>query len=220
VGRGVITTEFGEMLVDGAKRLGLALEPECLARLETHRVVLERWADKTNLTTIRDPVGMVERLYLDSLVLVPYLENSVSVHDVGTGAGFPGLVIKAALPRLKVTLTEARRKKVSFLKSAAREMNVEGGLEIRWERLGWNAPSLAHWEEVMSRAALPPREWLAAGAGLVAPGGRIWVLLGAHDASEGAEDPESPKGFVRESRMIYHHPFTGTPRALLSYRRK
>jgi 16S rRNA (guanine527-N7)-methyltransferase len=214
-----MTTEFREMLVDGARRLGLSLEPDCLGRLEAHRGLLERWAAKTNLTTVRDLIGMVERLYLDSLVLVPCLKDSASVHDVGTGAGFPGLVIKAALPGIRVTLTEARRKKVSFLKSAAREMKLEEGLEIRWERLGWDAPGEPRWEEVMSRAALPPREWLEAGAGLVAPGGRIWVLLGAHDAGQGEDDPESPKGFVKESRVVYHHPFTGTPRALLAYRR-
>jgi hypothetical protein len=121
----------------GCERLGIEITDEGVSRLLVHFNLLEKWADRVNLTTVRDPEEMAELLYLDSAVLQKHLDPDTRLHDVGTGAGFPGLVVKALRPDLQVTLTEARRKKVSFLKQAAREMGLSEGLDIRHQRLGW-----------------------------------------------------------------------------------
>jgi hypothetical protein len=191
----------------GCERLGIEISDEGVSRLLVHFNLLEKWADRVNLTTVRDPEEMAELLYLDSAVLQKYLDPDTRLHDVGTGAGFPGLVVKALRPDLQVTLTEARRKKVSFLKQAAREMGLSEGLDIRHQRLGWEPRRTTdpenlrgpqrfseycaghwvtaeprreqeQWPEVVSRAAFPPREWVRHGAHLVAPGGRLWVCSG------------------------------------------
>ena len=111
---------FLRRLTEGGEHLGLDLPKEGISRLQCHYRLLCKWADRVNLTTIRDPGQRAERLYLDSAVLTEHIPAGVGLHDVGTGAGFPGLVIKALRPDLQVTLTEARRKKVSFLKQVAR----------------------------------------------------------------------------------------------------
>ena len=87
--------EFTGFLKEGARALELKLTDAGLARLVAHWELLQHWADRMNLTTVRDPASMAERLYLDSAMLLTRLAEDSSVHDVGSGAGFPGLVLKA-----------------------------------------------------------------------------------------------------------------------------
>lgn len=213
----------------GCERLGIGTTDEGISRILVHFHLLEKWADRVNLTTVRDPEEMAELLYLDSAVLQKHLDPDTRLHDVGTGAGFPGLVVKALRPDLQVTLTEARRKKVSFLKQAAREMGLSEGLDIRHQRLGWEpGGEQEQWPEVVSRAAFPPLEWVRHGTHLVAPGGRLWICSGPPhgDDRDGLSrildvlDASLPKGFDRDPVHAYRLPFCGRKRLLVPLRRR
>ncbi|MFC1654813.1 16S rRNA (guanine(527)-N(7))-methyltransferase RsmG [Myxococcota bacterium] len=217
---------FQRRLREGAEQLGIEMPKEGVARLLIHFRLLSKWADRVNLTTVRDPEGMAELLYLDSAVLQKHIGAGSRLHDVGTGAGFPGMVVRALRPDLRVTLTEARRKKVSFLKQAAREMGLTEGLEIRHQRLGWDAGADRElWPEVVSRAAFPPSEWIRLGAPLVAPGGRLWVCSGpphpeVDDAGEEGVlkdlDDCLPEGFSQGPIHDYRLPACGRRRLLVT----
>lgn len=224
-----MSDRFEDLLLRGAARLDLDLSPEGIAQLVIHRDLLRRWAAKVNLTTVLDDRGMAERLYLDSALVAKFLEPEASLHDVGSGAGFPGLVLKVLLPELSVTLTEARRKRVSFLKQAAREMGLGPGLDIRWQRLGWGSDQPSPdgpeetWQEVISRASFPPEIWLEAGAGLVAVGGRLWIMAGQPHGP-----PDQPPDlalsipvaeFELDRSVRYQLPFCGLQRWLIGLRR-
>lgn len=224
--------DFSDALQQGGRAMGLEFEPAALERLAVHQRLLLRWADKVNLTTVREPRAMAERLYLDSAVLVPALDAGARVHDVGSGAGFPGLVIKALRPELVLTLTEARRKRVSFLRQAARAMGLGSGIEIRWQRLGWETGGREPqpgdrtepiWDEVVSRATLPPPLWVEQGSRLVAPGGRLWIMAGQpHGSGDARADWRAaglPAGFSLEREQRYRLPFCGLERWLVALRR-
>jgi len=214
---------FRETLLQGAAALGVELKAEALAGLLAHRRVLLKWAPRMNLTTVCDPEGMAELLYLDSLVMVPRLPQGCRLHDVGTGAGFPGLVIKALRPDVRVVLSEAREKKVTFLRQAAREMQPEGDLEICRRRLGHDPFDQAGWDEVVSRAAFPPAEWIKLGSPLVAPGGRLWIFSGQAIDERRELDQEwtgllgnLPAGFRLEDRVSYRLERSDKDRLLVS----
>jgi 16S rRNA (guanine527-N7)-methyltransferase len=220
---------FQKILRVGSERLGIPIANEGAERLRVHFRLLCKWADRVNLTTVRDPGEMAELLYLDSAMLSKHIGPGSRLHDVGTGAGFPGLVVKALRPDLQVTLTEARRKKVSFLKQAAREMDLPGGLEIRHRRLGWETgDGREEWPEVVSRAAFPPREWIRLGAPLVALGGRLWVCSGqpCGEDEEGLDrhradlEANLPGGFEMEPTCSYRLPYSGRERLLIPLRRR
>lgn len=220
---------FMNLLREGSTRLGIEISEDGFTRLLLHFRLLCKWADRVNLTTVRDPGDMAELLYLDSAVLQNFLGTGSRLHDVGTGAGFPGLVLKALVPDLRVTLTEARRKKVSFLRQAAREMNLLEGLEVRHRRLGWEPEAgREQWPEVISRAAFPPREWIRQGAKLVAPGGRLWICSGQPhgEGPDGLDrvvadlQGELPGGFELEPIQAYRLPFCGRNRLLAPIRRR
>jgi 16S rRNA (guanine527-N7)-methyltransferase len=218
---------FTEFLRQGALALALKLTDEGLTRLVAHWELLQHWADRMNLTTVRDPASMAERLYLDSAMLLTRLADDSSVHDVGSGAGFPGLVLKALRPSIQVVISEARRKKVNFLRQAARTMNLHEGLEIRHNRVGWEQPAEAGYDEVVSRAVFPPQEWLKIGASLVSPTGRLWVFSGQpHGETEASQVGNTkwltkhlPAGLRLDEMIPYELPFCKKQRILVSLRK-
>jgi len=216
------------VLHEGAARMGIRLSEEGAERLLCHFRLLLHWMDRTNLTTVRGPAAMAERLYLDSLVPAAWMEQAVRVHDVGPGAGFPGLVLKAHRPDLVVTLSEARRKKVSFLRQAAREMDLTDGLSIDQHRVveGTGEPG-GQWTEVISRATFPPPVWVRLGSAMTEPGGRLWLFLGqSHQASGDAPEdllPVDQEGTSPGLQVERIHPYrldlAGLRRTLVSFRK-
>ena len=137
----------------------MSLEPDHLARFERYLDLLLHWNRKINLTAIREPQGVVDRLFLDSLAIVPHIPDGVAtVLDVGSGGGFPGLPIAIGRSNLSVTLVEPRQRRAAFLRTAAAELQV--GVKVI-EARGESLDCRTHL--AVSRATLAPREWLELG---------------------------------------------------------
>jgi 16S rRNA (guanine527-N7)-methyltransferase len=95
---------------------------------------LLEWNKKFNLTSITDPEEIKIKHFEDSLSILPSLHlKDQSVIDVGTGAGFPGIPLKIVCPEIRLTLLEATRKKVEFLKHIVSILNLQE-VEIIWGR--------------------------------------------------------------------------------------
>jgi len=109
-----------QLLRLGLEALGLTLDEKQIRQLSQHLVVLEKWNRVHNLTAIRDINEMVGKHVLDSLAVLPWLKAdaipSMTVADVGTGAGFPGIPLAIACPDWQVTLMDSNHKKAGFLK--------------------------------------------------------------------------------------------------------
>ncbi|MBW2701148.1 MAG: class I SAM-dependent methyltransferase [Deltaproteobacteria bacterium] len=219
-----MSESFVDLLCRGADRMGLDLDPEGLRLLQVHQEVLLKWAQRINLTTVLESKDMVDRLYLDSAVILSRLAPGVRLLDVGSGAGFPGLVLKALRPDLEVCLMEARRRRVSFLRQAVRDMGIGQGLEIRWQRLGIDPEPLPkeRWPELISRATFPPQIWCETGAPMLEAGGRLWVMAGqAHGDGDDGFDPSAarlPAGLEVEEEIPYALPYCGLKRRVVSLR--
>ncbi|HEC90137.1 MAG TPA: 16S rRNA (guanine(527)-N(7))-methyltransferase RsmG [Alphaproteobacteria bacterium] len=132
-------------------------------RLRAHVAVLERWRRKMNLVAAKSFEGVWRRHVLDSAQLAalipPGAENIV---DMGSGAGFPGLVLAAVIPA-RVTLIESNARKCAFLRQAAREMEVEA--EIIHGRIEDIAESRVCEADIVTARALAPLDRLLALAG-------------------------------------------------------
>ncbi len=107
----------------------LTVCPDCdsqvQAALYTHYLELCRWNQRLSLVGPGTAKTVVERHYGESLAALPLIQASDrSLLDVGSGAGFPGLVLAAALPRIQVTLVESRERKWAFLQTAARRCGL------------------------------------------------------------------------------------------------
>lgn len=110
-----------------ARIFGLHLSPEQLSALQVYARELEDWNTRVNLTAITAPDQIMVKHFLDSLSVASVLDAKPSnaLIDIGTGAGFPGLVLKIAVPDLRVTLVEATGKKVDFLKAMIAELHLQ-----------------------------------------------------------------------------------------------
>jgi len=145
-----------------------------LQQLSTYLELLLRWNRRVNLTALRQPRQIVRRLFGESLYLAEVLELKGWLVDVGCGAGFPGLALKLAVPDLRVTLVESRRKKCTFLKEVARECGFEN-VEVVGERLEAWAAGLSGAERaavITTRAVAVRKNMLATIRNLLAPGGK------------------------------------------------
>ncbi|MBM9518564.1 16S rRNA (guanine(527)-N(7))-methyltransferase RsmG [Desulforhopalus vacuolatus] len=142
-------TESRLLLEKGLSSLGSAYAPapERLALLENYCAELLKWRGRINLVAKTASVeDIVEKHFLDSLTLLPELTGNCHLLDIGTGAGFPGLVCRTAMPTLGLTLVEPRQKRVNFLRHVIRTLGLsqEGApLVVREERLEADSPLTA-----------------------------------------------------------------------------
>ena len=101
-----------------------------ITQLETYYNLLVEWNEKMNLTAITDAQGVAVKHFADSVSVLNYVDflyNS-SIIDVGTGAGFPGVVLKIARPDIKLTLLDSLNKRLVFLQNVLGEINLSADL--------------------------------------------------------------------------------------------
>jgi len=179
------------------------LAPAVYQRLFAHYEELRRWSPRLALIGPGTAGEVLARHFGESLAALPCLPTNGGAPgrlvDIGSGAGFPGLVLAAARPDWDVTLVEPRERKWAFLQAAARHAGLSCRcLNARVATL--LPPGLPDaYEAVTVRALRLPSPVLAALAGRLSPGGR--VLLWA-----GAEDPPLSPGL----RLIRAEPLAGS----------
>lgn len=113
--------------------LGIALTGPMLDELDQYAEILVEYNQKVNLTAITDPEGIEDKHFADSLLLANLPETAGKLVDVGTGAGFPGVVAKIFKPELQLTLMEPTGKRVEFLKYVCAQLGLSG-VEFAKER--------------------------------------------------------------------------------------
>lgn len=117
-----------ELFVREVKKLNIDLTEKILDQLDAYYQLLIEWNEKINLTAITDKNEVYLKHFYDSLTLckVIDLNNEESLCDIGTGAGFPGIVLKICFPHLKLTLVDALNKRINFLKLVCAELGLNG----------------------------------------------------------------------------------------------
>lgn len=111
-----------QILLDGCQELKINLPEKSFEMLKTYLQLYMEWNAKTNLSSIRSEEEVVVRHFLDSLAPVPMLMKQDIIHskvkliDLGSGGGFPGMVLKIINPAWHIDLAEVSKKKICFLK--------------------------------------------------------------------------------------------------------
>jgi len=116
---------FARALHSLAPAFGLTLNERVTETLVEHYLMLLKWNQKIDLTSVVDPVEAARFHYLESLYatqfLVPQVQTAV---DIGSGAGFPGFPLAMSKPNLRVVLIESQSRKSTFLRIASRQLGV------------------------------------------------------------------------------------------------
>ncbi len=168
----------------------MPVTPAQQAQLDTYKTELLVWNQVHNLTAIRDPQDAELKHFQDSLTVLPYLPANMShIIDVGTGAGFPGLVLKIMRPELTLTLVESVGKKCKFLQHMVETLQLKDVviLNERAEAVGQLADHREAYDVAIARACahLPVlTEYLLP---LVTVGGQMLAMKGGSATREVAE---------------------------------
>jgi 16S rRNA (guanine527-N7)-methyltransferase len=115
-----------ELIIQGCRILDIPVQDSAARKMIHHMGLIKSWGTKVNLTAIEDPSAMAILHFLDSLTVFKVLPlfSQLSILDIGSGAGFPGLVLRTADETLQVTLLDRDPKKIVFLKHAARALKL------------------------------------------------------------------------------------------------
>jgi len=190
----------------------LEIPREAEERVKKHLALVLKWGKAMNLTGAKTEKELREEHVADALPLASLLPQGARLLDVGSGAGFPGVILGIVRPDLTLTFLEKNHKKAVFLRTATRETWVKAKVE---EGDAEQPPTEMEgaFDAVVARAVFPPERWVHIGERFVAPGGRLYALLAE------AAPPRPPETLVLEAS----HPYTlpgGAKRTIAVYRRQ
>lgn len=152
----------------------LDVSRETLARLQAFESLLRQWQTTINLVSARTLDDIWRRHFLDSGQLCPLISDAQSIVDIGSGAGFPGLVV-TIMTGAPVTLIEADQRKAAFLREAARITRATPAIIAGRAEAVRSFPA----DVVTARAVAPLAKLLALAEPWVKPGGRCYFLKGS-----------------------------------------
>jgi 16S rRNA (guanine527-N7)-methyltransferase len=155
--------------------LGLTLDDAALERILRFSATLAVWNRRLRLTADPDPVKVAEQHVADSLAVTGVLPESGPVMDIGSGQGFPGIILGCVRPELELILIESRRRRASFLREVARHIPLPRVqvLETRAESVG---PPLTGCARMVVARAVRLDMLLDLARPLLAPDGRVIAM--------------------------------------------
>lgn len=176
---GICCSEF---LRRGLDRIGVRLTPAQDEAFGVYLSELRRWASQVNLTGLRSEEAIIREGFLRSLSYRVAFEPLplMKAIDVGSGAGFPGLVLKIGYPVIDMLLLEPRRKRATFLRSTIRRLGLTGVrcIQARVEELHGDAEHQGRYALAFARAVGPVPDVARMIEPLLAPGGRLILQTG------------------------------------------
>lgn len=113
-----------QQLQEGLQALGLTLTTSQQLLLLEYVALLTKWNSTYNLTALRDEASIISHHILDSLTLLPFVQDAKTLMDVGSGGGMPGIPTAICRPDLQITLLDSNTKKTSFLQQAVIELGL------------------------------------------------------------------------------------------------
>lgn len=197
---------FKECLYDEAKNMGIELTAEKLEKFEIYKDLLIEWNEKINLTAITDEYGIIMKHFIDCLEIVKYINKAESIIDVGTGAGFPGIVIAIYFDDIEITLLDALNKRLIFLEEVVKNLNLKNVkiLHSRAEELGSNSDYREKYDVAVSRAVAPLNVLLELDSPYIKVGSRCLLLKGDNVK----EEIENSKNALKELGLEITNKYT------------
>ena len=116
-----------ELFIEELSKLNVPLSEKQLEQLDKYYELLIEWNEKINLTRITEYEDVYLKHFYVSLTIAKVVDLSTkqTLCDVGTGAGFPGVVLKIVYPNLKITLVDSLQKRVNYLNEIVKELGLE-----------------------------------------------------------------------------------------------
>lgn len=150
-----------KLFIDEIKNINISLSEKQVNQFNEYIDILLEWNEHINLTAITNVNEILMKHFYDSLVFSQFitLDNDISIMDVGTGAGFPGVPLKIVFPDIRLTLLDSLRKRTDFLQFLCKKLSLDSVtiLNGRAEKFGREALHRDQYHYVVSRAVAPLR---------------------------------------------------------------
>ena len=149
-----------EEFIKEVSKLGITLTDNQLEELKKYYQQLVVENKKYNLTSITEEEDVYLKHFYDSITIIKACNlSNQTLCDIGTGAGFPGLVLKIVFPNLKVTLVDATEKKCNFLRNIINELNLKD-IEVINERAEMYSKAIREKYDIVTSRAVAPLKHL------------------------------------------------------------
>lgn len=161
-------------LRQGAQKMGVELNHQACQQLLDYLALLQKWNKVYNLSAIRDPQDMLVKHLLDSLAVVPMLQQATpkTLIDVGTGGGLPGIPLAIVFPQLPVSLLDSNQKKTRFLVQVKAQLGL-ANVRVLHTRV---EDHTEHYDAVISRAFTALDNFVVLTEPLLAAKGTWWAM--------------------------------------------
>jgi 16S rRNA (guanine527-N7)-methyltransferase len=215
--------ENRKLLIEGAKEFRIHLSEKTVDDLDLYLRELLKWNQKINLTAIRTEKEIIVKHFLDSLSVHPYLSQSSSLLDVGSGAGFPGIPLKLADPTLEITLIDSVRKKVDFQRHIIRRLGLNGieAVHGRVQEREILRKMENRFDRVISRAFADLHVFLQVSNPFLKKGGAALAMKGDLKKEENQSlTEEAEAGYRLQKTVTFALPFTCLKRTILLFEKQ
>jgi len=211
-----------ELFIKEVSKLNITLTDTMLEQLEQYYEMLVTENKKYNLTAITEKEEVYLKHFYDSLTLSKIIDlDNQSLCDIGTGAGFPGIVLKIAFPNLYVTLIDATEKKCNFLKMVIDKLNLKNIEVINARAEEYSKTTREKYDIVTSRAVAPLKHLLEYSIPLVKVDG-TYIAMKSDLTKELVEiENYEHKLSIDEQKILkFNLPFEESTRTLIRYTKK
>ena len=211
-----------EQFITEVSKLNINLTDTMLKQLDIYYKLLVTENKKYNLTAITEESQVYLKHFYDSLTLTKIINlDNQSLCDIGTGAGFPGMVLKIVFPNLKVTLIDATEKKCNFLKMVIDKLNIRDIEVINARAEEYSKTNRELYDIVTSRAVAPLKHLLEYSIPLVKVNG-TYIAMKSDLTKEldGIENYEHKLNIYEQKILKFNLPIEDSIRTLIRYTKK
>lgn len=208
-----------EQFITEVSKLNITLTDTMLNQLEQYYQLLVEENKKYNLTAITDKEAVYLKHFYDSLTLSKIINlDNQSLCDIGTGAGFPGMVLKIVFPNLHITLVDATEKKCNFLKLVINKLNLKNIEVINARAEEYSKTTREQYDIVTSRAVAPLKHLLEYSIPLVKVNGTyIAMKSDLTKELERITNYENKLKLHKQKILTFTLPIEESTRTLISY---
>jgi 16S rRNA (guanine527-N7)-methyltransferase len=173
---------LNSLIVEGLNELGFKNDPLLIEKLEIYLATLKKWNRVYNLTAIDEDNEIIVKHFLDSLSVNQYIQHSERILDVGTGAGFPGLILALFNPKKSFVLVDGVSKKISFLQEMIGKLNLKNAIAVHTKVEQYKVAEL--FDMIISRAFADIKKMIKLTNHLMKDDGRFIAMKGPDVMSE------------------------------------
>jgi 16S rRNA (guanine527-N7)-methyltransferase len=173
---------LNSLISEGLDELGYENDPLLIEKLEIYLATLKKWNRVYNLTAIDEDSEIIVKHFLDSLSVNQYIQNSGRILDVGTGAGFPGLILALFNSDKSFVLVDGVSKKISFLQEMIGKLNLKNVIAVHTKVEQYNVAE--QFDIIISRAFADIKKMTKLTSHLIKDGGKFIAMKGPDVMSE------------------------------------